>query len=112
MADTTEYLEKKHTFNFYTFFFPPKDLKTEENEQEIEAIEQVKKSKGPYILYLILFFYAIYISYKCNNGFYAPDLLMACTFPTCYIFYKIGTDFNKCFPELIENSSNTIKILE
>lgn len=114
MADKSE-CAKENTFNFYSFFFPPKDLdiKKEKSEEVLEDVYHMEsKSKKGYLFYTIILFYSIYLSFKCNNGFNPPDLLMAVTFPVCYVFYKVGTDFESCFPEINLEPRTSIKILE
>lgn len=41
--------------------------------------------------------YAIYISFKCNNGFSLGGFLAAFFFSPFYIVYKYATSWSKCF---------------
>ena len=48
------------------------------------------------IFHFILTLFAIYISFKCNEGFDFLSLLMAIFFPYIYIIYKYATSDNFC----------------
>ena len=111
MSESTHCDGKTTNFTFYSFFFPEKKIPESKEEKE-EQDSQTKRSRNAYIVYFLISMYAIYLSFKCNGGIDPPDLLMACTFPTCYIFYKIGTDMDKCFPEINITTNETIKVLE
>ena len=43
-----------------------------------------------YFVGLIIFFAAIYMSFKCNNGFHLGDMLLACCCSTCYLIYRLA----------------------
>jgi len=63
-------------------------------------MEKDKKEVSPYssmysIFHLITGFFAVYLSFKCNNGL-APDLLFACCCPIFYIIYRFATSPNFC----------------
>lgn len=40
---------------------------------------------------LLLFVYALYLSFKCNKGFNLGGFLMACCCSAIYIAYKLAT---------------------
>lgn len=54
------------------------------------------KSSSYNILYTILSMFAIFLSFKCNNGFSFSGLLGAFLFPFIYIPYKLATSKNMC----------------
>ena len=59
-----------------------------------------KEKVSPYasmysVFHLITGLFALYLSFKCNNGL-APDLLFACCCPVLYIIYKFATSTNFC----------------
>jgi hypothetical protein len=43
--------------------------------------------------------YAIYLSFKCNKGFDIWGFLGAFFFGPLYIAYKLGADYDGCFPK-------------
>ena len=43
-----------------------------------------------YFIFVILFFAAIYLSFKCNNGFHLGDFLIACCCSPCYVIYRLA----------------------
>jgi hypothetical protein len=45
---------------------------------------------------IIIFFYAIYLSFKCNNGFTFWGFLGAFLFAPIYVLYKLTSDPKKC----------------
>ncbi len=47
-------------------------------------------------VFILIFFYAIYLSFKCNNGFSVWGFLGAFCFGPFYIFYKLTSDPKKC----------------
>jgi hypothetical protein len=48
------------------------------------------------IFHSIIAFFAIYLSFKCNNGFSFGGFIMAIFFPYIYIIYKAAMN-NLCF---------------
>jgi hypothetical protein len=48
------------------------------------------------IIYIILFFYAVYLSFKCHNGFNIWGFLGALFFGPFYVIYKLLSDAKKC----------------
>jgi len=63
-------------------------------------MDKDKKEVSPYtsmysIFHLITGLFALYLSFKCNNGL-APDLLFACCCPILYIIYRFATSPNFC----------------
>jgi hypothetical protein len=49
-----------------------------------------------FIFHIIISFFAIYLSFKCNKGFDFGGLLMALFFPHIYIIYKYATSDDFC----------------
>ena len=48
------------------------------------------------IFHTIIALFAIFLSFKCNNGFNLPDFLLACCCPVLYILYKFAVSPNFC----------------
>jgi len=42
------------------------------------------------IITFILFLYALYLSFKCNNGVNVGSLLLACCCSPCYVAYRLA----------------------
>lgn len=47
------------------------------------------------IFHTVIALFAIYLSFKCNNGFSLVDFLIACCCPALYIIYRAATS-NLC----------------
>jgi hypothetical protein len=43
------------------------------------------------IFHTVTALFAIYLSFKCNNGFAVGDFLIACCCPILYIIYRAAT---------------------
>jgi len=43
-----------------------------------------------YTIGTVIFWAAIYMSFKCNNGFHLGDILLACCCSTCYLIYRLA----------------------
>ena len=43
-----------------------------------------------YLIMVIIFFGAIYLSFKCNDGFHLGDLLLACCCSPRYLVYRLA----------------------
>ena len=43
-----------------------------------------------YLIMVIIFFGAIYLSFKCNDGFHLGDFLIACCCSPCYVIYRLA----------------------
>jgi len=48
------------------------------------------------LIYLLLSMFAIYLSFKCNNGFSFWGFLAALFFPFIYIPFKLATSRDMC----------------
>lgn len=48
------------------------------------------------VFHTIIMFFALYLSFKCNNGFLLFDFLFACCCPVLYILYRGITSPNFC----------------
>lgn len=65
-----------------------------------------------YFVQVVLFFLAIYLSFKCNKGFNLLDFLLACCCTPCYIIYRLAVpckDLTKTVNSVIKNISNNLK---
>ena len=43
------------------------------------------------VFHTIIMVFALYLSFKCNNGFNPVDFLIACCCPVLYIIYRAAT---------------------
>lgn len=43
------------------------------------------------VFHTVIALFAIYLSFKCNNGFAIGDFLIACCCPVLYIIYRAAT---------------------
>ena len=68
--------------------------KTDKTDKE--NINQKSSNNIIGIIHLIFCLFAIYLSFKCNNGFDLGSFLMAILFPYIYIIYKFATDTKLC----------------
>lgn len=48
------------------------------------------------IFHLVVSVFALYLAFKCNNGFDLGGFLLACCCPYIYIIYKFATSDNFC----------------
>jgi hypothetical protein len=48
------------------------------------------------LCWTLLGFYAIYLSFKCNDGFNLLHFLAALFFSPIYMIYMLATQYNKC----------------
>ena len=65
-----------------------------------------------YFVQVVLFFLAIYLSFKCNKGFNLLDFLLACCCTPCYIIYRLAVpckDLTKTVNSVIKNISTNLK---
>ena len=54
------------------------------------------------IFHTITALFAIYLSFKCNNGLAIGDLLLACCCPVLYILYRAATSDFCSFPNFVQ----------
>ena len=54
------------------------------------------------IFHTITSLFAIYLSFKCNNGLAIGDFLLACCCPILYIIYRAATS-NFCSVPIVKN---------
>ena len=47
-----------------------------------------------FIINLVLFIFALYLSFKCNNGLNLIDFLLAFFFTPCYLIYRLFAGCN------------------
>jgi amino acid permease len=69
------------------------------NPQELKP--EVKSSGSPYgsmysIFHMIAAIFALYLSFRCNEGFNAGGFLFACCCPYIYIIYEFATSPTFC----------------
>ena len=63
-----------------------------------------------YTVGVVIFWAAIYMSFKCNNGFHLGDMLLACCCSTCYLVYRLAVPCrNHRFRNNFYNSYNNIR---
>jgi hypothetical protein len=67
---------------------------------EIQMTEEVKEFCKPQhaiysVFHTIMFFIAIFLSFRCNKGFSVGSFLVACVCPPIYIFYILITEYDK-----------------
>ena len=48
------------------------------------------------VFHVIIGFFAIFLSFKCNRGFDLPDFLLACCCPVLYILYRFAVSPDFC----------------
>jgi hypothetical protein len=56
------------------------------------------------LFWTLVTFYAIYLSFKCNNGFNILGFLGALIFSPFYIAYKLGTHWDVCMGSSVTGS--------
>lgn len=49
------------------------------------------------ILYLLMWIFALYLSFRCNNGFDFLHFCCAYYYAPCYVLYALATHYNVCF---------------
>ena len=83
-----------NTVNFET------QVSTLDESQQNDVYQPVKMDcpvKTLYsIFHLIVGFFALYLSFKCNQGFNVGGFLVALFFPWIYILYKFATSPHFC----------------
>jgi hypothetical protein len=122
-----EEIEKNFNFKNLVLLFIGKDMLSElylikneydeelANQSEEDKKETKKKSKITFgrIFLLFINLYSIYLCFKCNERPSIIEILISLTFPILYIMFKLGTNFDKCFPIIgpIEPQREVIKVL-
>tara|TARA_Y100000590_G_C15687865_1_gene1002295 strand:+ start:526 stop:807 length:282 start_codon:yes stop_codon:yes gene_type:complete len=72
----------------------------EKNEEEVNAVSIIIG-----LIYTLVCFFAIFLSFKCNEGKFAfGGFLAALCCSPFYIAYKLGTSMDKCFPPKLLNT--------
>ena len=59
-------------------------------------VQYIQSNQLYSIFHIIVSFFAIYLSFKCNAGFDLASFLLACICPYLYIIYKFATSANFC----------------
>lgn len=59
-----------------------------------------------YLIMVLMFFGAIYLSFKCNDGFHLGDLLLACCCSPCYLVYRLAIPCRPDRPFLYRKGNN------
>jgi hypothetical protein len=72
-----------------------------DSEPQPGRVRRVRRSRrrshrshyGPMysVFHTIIMVFALYLSFKCNNGFNPVDFLLACCCPVLYIIYRAAT---------------------
>ena len=75
-------------------------------DNEMNNVVSKNSSKSSLGLIIKLFWclvslFALYLSFKCNNGFNLQGFLGASFFGPIYVAYKLGSHWDKCFPKKI-----------
>lgn len=78
-----------------------------ENKREENKISSNQTKKSPVnqlisLLWTLVTFFAIYLSFKCNNGFDLVGFLGACCCAPLYIAYKLAV--GNCFSNNVTTS--------
>ena len=68
------------------------------NKNNIEYFENNNRNGFRKILGIFLTLFALYLSFKCKNGFDLANFLMACCCPPCYVVYQLALNYKQCFP--------------
>ena len=80
---------------------------------EIQVTEEVKEFCKPQhaiysVFHTIMFFIAIFLSFRCNRGFSFGSFLVACVCPPIYIFYVLITEYDKDLCGLVHPMGKTV----
>jgi hypothetical protein len=74
-----------------------------------EIKELCKPSHAIYsVFHTIMFFIAIFLSFRCNRGFSFGSFLVACVCPPIYIFYVLITEYDKDLCGLVHPMGKTL----
>ena len=74
----------------------PQDKKIVMNITEKEVYEICSPQRAIYsVFHTIMFFIAIFLSFRCNRGFNVGSFLVACLCPPLYILYILVTEYDK-----------------
>ena len=71
--------------------------KSDVNPQLKRVRRRLRRSHRSYygpmysVFHTIIMVFALYLSFKCNNGFNPVDFLLACCCPVLYIIYRAAT---------------------
>jgi hypothetical protein len=58
------------------------------------------------VFHTIIMVFALYLSFKCNNGFNLVDFLLACFCPVIYIIYRAATSQFCTIPGVVKVPSS------
>lgn len=70
------------------------EVKTTAQTAEVKERSPLKTMYS--IFHFIVSIFALYLAFKCNNGFDLGGMLIACCCPYIYIIYKYATSDNFC----------------
>lgn len=66
------------------------------NITEKEVYEICSPQRAIYsVFHTVMFFIAIFLSFRCNKGFSVGSFLVACMCPPLYILYILVTEYDK-----------------
>lgn len=90
------------------------DTNKDSKEEKEEVIEGFSDGSAvsiiQYTIGVVIFWAAIYMSFKCNKGFHLGDMLLACCCSTCYLVYRLAVPCrDKRFMNNFYNSYNNIR---
>jgi hypothetical protein len=81
---------------FSNMYLPKKKEKLADEKEASGEKEAPRSFTIANLIYIVLFFYAIYLSFKCHNGFNIWGFLGALVFGPFYVLYKLLSDAKKC----------------
>ena len=65
-------------------------------KKEIEPFFNSTNQSMYSVFHFICSIFALYLAFKCNNGFEITSLIAACCCPYLYIIFKFATDSSFC----------------
>ena len=71
-------------------------MSSKSTNQESEENRNSRYSSMYSIFHVIIGFFAIFLSFKCNHGLNIGEFLLACCCPVLYILYKFAVSPNFC----------------
>jgi len=77
----------KNIVNKYIDLYPPIKIEGLDDESPIYHISN--------LIFTFIVFLAVYLSFKCNNGFIFGDFILAIFFAPFYIIYQLAVN-NMC----------------
>jgi hypothetical protein len=71
----------------------PKEAQSNPTERRVVIVKSEPSPMRSFysVFHTVIALFAIYLSFKCNNGFAIGDFLIACCCPVLYIIYRAAT---------------------